>query len=158
MSVEQPHPKDPLGTAARQHADDDGPTPPLRRAAFDRLMAGYAGSAASTPAQRWQWLEAAHVLGQPLLSLHWRTHAVMLRMAWEQRHWREVMGQCVRLALVPLGHALQRLPVGNTGRADVNLWRAMAPQAPLVTLIEAALAHAQHQQQQQQQQQQAKGL
>ena len=66
------------------------------------------------------------------------------------------MGQCVRLALVPLGHALQRLPVGNTGRADVNLWRAMAPQAPLVTLIEAALAHAQ--QQQQQQQQQAKGL
>ena len=64
----------------------------------------------------------------------------MLQMAWQQGDGREVLGQTLRLALVPLGHGLQRLPAGNTGRARVNALRPLPPSAPLVALIDAALA------------------
>jgi hypothetical protein len=37
----------------------------------------------------------------------------MLRYAIEQRDWREVMGQLVRLALAPLGALTGRIPIGR---------------------------------------------
>ena len=67
----------------------------------------------------------------------------MLQMARQQGDAREALGQALRLALVPLGHALQRLPAGNTGRARTNPWHPMPPTAPLTALIDAALAATQ---------------
>lgn len=125
---------------AQQHHSGQDPIPPWRRQAVEHLLAAFATSNHQPPAQRWQWLEAAHILGQPLLDLHWRTHWAMLQMAWQQGDGREVLGQTLRLALVPLGHGLQRLPAGNTGRARVNALRPLPPSAPLVALIDAALA------------------
>ena len=125
-----------------QHSGND-PITPWRHQAFEHLLAGFAASTTQSPAERWRWLEAAHVLGQPVLNLHWRSHVAMLQMARQQGDAREALGQALRLALVPLGHALQRLPAGNTGRARINPWRPMPPAAPLAALIDAALAATQ---------------
>ena len=48
--------------------------------------------------------------------------------------------QLLRLALVPLGHALARLPMGNIGRARVSAFAPMAPRPEITQLIDEALA------------------
>ena len=45
-----------------------------QRAAFDYLLQQFAASAGQSAAQRWRYLEAAHVLGQNRLALHLRAH------------------------------------------------------------------------------------
>ena len=110
-----------------------------KRRAFEHLLAGFAGQPEAPPAVRWRWLEAAHVLGQASLPLHWRSHCAMLRYALQLRDSHEAAGQMARLALVPLGHLLARLPAGNIGRAHVSAFRPMAPDPAVAALIERAL-------------------
>ena len=43
------------------------------------------------------------------------------------------------LALVPLGHALRRLPAGNVGRATVSAFRPMRPEERVRRLIAMAM-------------------
>ena len=62
--------------------------------------------------------------------------------ALQLRDLREAGGQVLRLALVPLGHALARLPIGNTGRAQLSALAPMAPQPHITQLIDGALAAA----------------
>ncbi len=110
-----------------------------RARAFDHLLLMFAQERNAPPLRRWLWLEAAHVLGQPSMALHWRSHTTMLRYAIQQRDLGEVQGQLLRLALVPLGHWLSRLPAGNVGRAYVSAFRPMAPDPALQALIGEAL-------------------
>ena len=110
-----------------------------RRAAFDHLLTSFARQPDAPPAHRWRWLEAAHVLGQTSLPLHWRSHTAMLRYALALRDAREAAGQLLRLALVPLGHLLARLPLGNIGRSHVSAFRPMVPAAEVSALIRHAL-------------------
>lgn len=84
---------------------------------------------------RWDLLMAAHVVGQNRFTLHWDAHVRMLALAWETRDAREAMGQLLRLALVPLGHALGRLPAGNVGRATVHALRPMEPPPRVRALV-----------------------
>ena len=79
------------------------------------------------------------MLGQTRLGLHWRSHTAMLRYALQLRDGSEVLGQLLRLALVPLGHLLQRLPLGNIGRAHVSALSPMATSADTAERINAAL-------------------
>ena len=85
--------------------------------------------------QRWRLLMAAHVAGQHRLRLHWDSHVRMLGQAWRERDLRELAGQLLRLALVPLGHALRRLPAGNVGRATVSAFATMRPPADVEALL-----------------------
>ncbi|RYF42793.1 MAG: DUF3703 domain-containing protein [Comamonadaceae bacterium] len=112
---------------------------PTRRRVYDRLMAGYAAVPSDADAeQRWTWLMAAHVVGQADLRLHLHSHWRMLGLALAQRDAPEAAGQLLRLALVPLGHALGRLPAGNIGRATVNAFRPMRPGFAVRRLIAQA--------------------
>jgi hypothetical protein len=77
----------------------------------------------------WLALERAHVLGQPSVWLHLRSHWWMLICGLAERDAREVFGQIARLALAIPGSALDRYPRGNTGRARVDMFRPM-PIAP----------------------------
>lgn len=113
-----------------------------RRRVYGRLMAGYAALPPGEDAeQRWTWLMAAHVVGQTDLRLHLHSHWRMLALALAQRDAREAAGQLLRLALVPLGHALGRLPAGNVGRATVNAFRPMRPGIAVRRLIAQAARH-----------------
>lgn len=127
---------------ARGHAAPGAaPTLPHQREAFGFLLAGFDGCTSDAPAKRWHWhwLEAAHVLGQDTLALHWRSHTALLRHAVQTRDLRESAGQMLRLALVPLGHLTGRLPAGNIGRARISAFAPMEPPAAVAALVEQAL-------------------
>lgn len=111
-----------------------------RRAAYARLLQACAALPAATNVeQRWTWLMAAHVVGQMDLRLHWDSHVRMLRLAWQTRDWPEVVGQAMRLALVPVGHAAGRLPKGNVGRATVSAFQPMKPPREVRRLVALAV-------------------
>jgi hypothetical protein len=93
---------------------------PVYRLIWEEQAAFAAARAAGDTDAAWEALKTIHILSQPLLGPHWSSHIAMLRFATEQRDWREVGGQLLRLALVPLGNATGRLPVGNHGRARVS--------------------------------------
>ena len=130
-----------LADSHHNHADPHtAPTAAAhRRAAFEHLLAGFARRAGAPPGLRWRWLEAAHVLGQNSLPLHWRSHTAMLRYALSLGQAQEAAGQAVRLLLVPLGHLLARLPRGNIGRAHVSAFAPMVPAAEVTALMQQAL-------------------
>jgi hypothetical protein len=101
-------------------------SPSLRIAAFDAAVAAArAHLARGEPAAALVQLERAHVLGQRDFARHWQVHGLMLRAAWDLADSREVRGQLLRLALVPLGHLAGRLPQGNTGRSNVSAFEPM---------------------------------
>jgi len=74
-------------------------------------------------------LERALILGQRYFLPHMQVHLYMLRIGWARRDGKEVLGQITRLLLTPLGHLAGRLPLGNTGGANVSAFQPM-PIAP----------------------------
>ncbi len=110
--------------------------------AFEHLLRGFEASAGQPSAQRWLWLEAAHVVGQTAFVPHLRSHWHMLSYARQLGDRREIAGQWLRLVLVPLGHLLQRLPLGNTGRATVSALQPMQPPTAVQALVDQALNSA----------------
>jgi hypothetical protein len=102
---------------------------------YDRLVHGFHSSTGQAAEERWRWLMAAHIVGQMKLRRHAHSHWIMLVFACESHDWREAAGQMFRLALVPFGHALGRLPAGNIGRATVSAFRPMALSSEMRQLI-----------------------
>lgn len=80
-------------------------------------------------------LEEAHVLGQRYLPSHWCSHAWMLRVGIARRDMREVAGQLARMVITPFGHLLGRLPIGNTGGANVSPFVRMPIPDHLQTIL-----------------------
>lgn len=119
-------------------------TPAERRIVYARLVRGYADTAAAgqTGGVLWTWLEAAHVVGQHDAGLHFDSHRRMLGLARADRDWREMLGQVLRIGLLPLGHLLRRIPAGNTGRASVPVTRAMQPPEKVQVLVDWAVLAA----------------
>lgn len=113
-------------------------TPQQRRQVFRQLMDGFQAAPSTDSEARWAWLEAAHVVGQHNFGLHWVSHTAMLRFALQTQNLREAAGQLLRLALVPLGHLLQRLPAGNSGRATVSAFAPMPVHERTLRLIRQA--------------------
>ena len=108
---------------------------------YERLVRGFA-SVRPTPfslEERWVWLMAAHVVGQHQPGLHFDSHRRMLHLARETRDWGEVAGQVLRIALLPLGHLLGRIPLGNVGRSTVGVTRVMDPPEAVQRLIDWAI-------------------
>lgn len=110
---------------------------PTARRTYWHLVASHQAPNTSIEEQ-WRWLAAAHIVGQPHFLLHLHSHALMLRLALRTRDGAEALGQALRLLLVPIGHALARLPAGNTGRANVSAFRPMEVSGELRALIDSA--------------------
>ena len=115
-------------------------TPDERRIVYARLVRGFAETAAAGEGRelQWTWLMAAHVVGQHEVALHFDSHRRMLELARETRDWREVTGQLLRIALLPLGHLLRRIPLGNIGRSTVPVTQVMQPPETVQVLIDWA--------------------
>ena len=90
------------------------------------------------PERRWLLLEAMHVVGQTHFVPHWISHWRMLAQALEEGDRVEMLGQLMRLALVPVGHALGRLPLGNPGRANVSAFKPMEVSEDIARVIAEA--------------------
>ncbi len=65
--------------------------------------------------------ERAHVLGQFYVIPHARTHIWMLALGIRTGNAREILGQIIRIPLGLIGSALGKVPLGNTGGANVKL-------------------------------------
>ena len=105
--------------------------------AFEAAMSEAARQTAAGDARSaFAALERAHLLGQLDFVPHLRVHWQMLRVGWSAGDWREVIGQVLRIALVPIGHLVGRLPMGNTGGANVSAFKPMAIPPELKRLIE----------------------
>jgi Co/Zn/Cd efflux system component len=85
--------------------------------------------------EKWQLLQAAHIAGQRFFWLHADSHLQMLQLALRTRDWVEAAGQIFRLGLVPFGHLLGRLPIGNPGTADVSAFSTQEIPHSLKNLI-----------------------
>lgn len=101
------------------------PIPPALLEAFTAEMD--AARAPGPADRRWRAAERAHILSQPWLWPHTRTHAVMLRLAVRDRDAREVLGQLVRLAVAAPGSAAGEYPDGDTGRTRAGLTTPPSP-------------------------------
>lgn len=86
----------------------------------------------------WIALEREHILGQSFFWPHLRSHVRMLSYAFETRDWKEVAGQVLRLVLAPLGNLTGKLPMGNTGRANVSAFAPMAYPDDLAQIVSNA--------------------
>lgn len=79
---------------------------------------------AHDPQRAWPWLERAHILTQRLPLPHTRSHWLMLRAGWQQRDYREMLGQALRMPAALLFSRIW-VPLGNTGRARVSAFQPM---------------------------------
>lgn len=102
----------------------------------EEYLAADRAEQAGEGAAAWHHLERAHIAAQMHFRLHWQSHIKMLQMAGRDRDWREGIGQVARLFLVPLGHLTGRLPVGNTGRANVSAFAPMEMAQDLKSLLD----------------------
>lgn len=79
-------------------------------------------------------LERAHVLGQRFIAPHVIVHWLMFRVAMGRLQPAAAIGQLVRIALGAVGSAVGKVPIGNTGGSDVNMFKPM-PIAPELARI-----------------------
>jgi Protein of unknown function (DUF3703) len=108
----------------------------LRRAWVQEMTAT---KTTSDPGFAWCHLERAHILSQPLVGAHVRTHSAMLVAAMRRRDAKEIVGQLLRLVVAGPGSLTGRYPVGNTGGANVSAFEPMPIPEDLRTLLAPTL-------------------
>lgn len=69
--------------------------------------------------EAWQHLERAHILGQPYPYQHSEVHWFMLQYGFKIKDWKEIRGQILRLFVGGVKSFVGKVPVGNTGGANV---------------------------------------
>jgi Protein of unknown function (DUF3703) len=67
----------------------------------------------------WRYLERAHILGQPWAVEHSEVHWLMLRFGFKIKSGKEIRGQILRLIFGGVKSFVGKVPVGNTGGANV---------------------------------------
>lgn len=78
--------------------------------------------------QSWRHLERAHILGQPYPWQHTAVHWRMLKFGIGIKNGKEIIGQIPRLLVGGVKSFAGKIPVGNTGGADVPpLWPMEVP-------------------------------
>lgn len=70
--------------------------------------------------QAWIHLERAHVLGQKYPYAHTFVHLKMLEFGFKIKDRKEVLGQIPRLIFGGIKSFVGKIPVGNTGGANVH--------------------------------------
>ena len=83
-------------------------------------------------------LERAHVLGQTHAVWHVFVHFLMLNVAIRRRQHIAAAGQAVRIILGAIGSIVGRIPTGNTGGSDVNMFARMPIAPELLRVMEGA--------------------
>ncbi len=108
----------------------------LRPHYLAELRAATAAQQQQDPARARHHLERAHVLGQRWALSHTHVHGRLLAWGLRNGSFREVAGQLPRLVFGFVGSLIGRVPVGNTGGADVPAEQPM----PIAPDLQALLA------------------
>jgi hypothetical protein len=67
----------------------------------------------------WRQLERAHILGQPWAVEHTHVHWIMLKFGIKIKSNKEIIGQISRLLIGGVKSFVGKVPIGNTGGANV---------------------------------------
>jgi hypothetical protein len=86
----------------------------------------------------WRHLERAHIIGQPYPVAHTAVHLRMLWFGIRLKKLWEIVGQIPRLIFGGVKSFVGRIPVGNTGGADVSALKPMPIPADLAAIIASA--------------------
>lgn len=73
----------------------------------------------------WAHLERAHIIGQAYPWPHSYAHWLMLKFGFRIKDTREILGQLPRLLVGGVKSFVGKIPVGNTGGANVPPLRSM---------------------------------
>lgn len=99
--------------------------PQLRSAFEQELLAAQAAYQRQEWREAFRLLERAHILGQHHALPHTRTHILFLKVAWQRRDVWEIVGQVLRIVGGFIGSLIGKVPVGNSGGADVSIFAEM---------------------------------
>ena len=75
--------------------------------------------------QAWAHLERAHIIGQSYPLPHTYAHWLMLKFGLRIKNSREIIGQLPRLLVGGVKSFVGKIPVGNTGGANVPPLKTM---------------------------------
>lgn len=75
--------------------------------------------------ESFRYLERAHILGQHYAIAHTRVHIWMFKVAWHRGDVLEMVGQGIRIVGGFIGSLVGKVPVGNSGGADVSAFAVM---------------------------------
>lgn len=83
----------------------------------------------------WYHLERAHILGQPYPVAHTAVHWKMLKFGIKIKNGKEIIGQLPRLIFGGVKSFVGKIPVGNTGGANVPPLKPMEIPEDLASII-----------------------
>jgi len=83
----------------------------------------------------WHHLERAHILGQPYPVAHTAVHWKMLKFGIKMKKGKEIIGQLPRLIFGGIKSFVGKIPVGNTGGANVPPLKPMEIPEDLTSII-----------------------
>lgn len=86
----------------------------------------------------WRCLERAHIIGQPYPLAHTYIHWQMLKYGIKLKDTKEIMGQIPRLLVGGIKSFVGKIPVGNTGGANVSPLKPMPIPSELSKIISNA--------------------
>lgn len=89
----------------------------------------------------WRHLERAHILGQPWAIEHTHVHWMMLKFGFRIKDSKEIVGQIPRLLVGGVKSFVGKIPVGNTGGADVPPLRPMEIPEDLKAIMSPYVKH-----------------
>lgn len=76
-------------------------------------------------AEAWKHLERAHIIGQSYPVAHTYAHWLMLKFGFKTKNFKEIIGQLPRLVVGGVKSFVGKVPIGNTGGANVPPLRPM---------------------------------
>lgn len=85
--------------------------------------------------QAWKHLETAHVIGQSFPYEHTYVHWKMLQFGFKIKSTKEILGQFPRLLIGGVKSFVGKVPIGNTGGANVPPMRSMPIDAEIEKLF-----------------------
>lgn len=93
---------------------------------------------AGKPAEAFNHLERAHILGQASTVEHVRVHWLMFLWGVRQKDLRECLGQVMRIIGALTKTALGWIPEGNTGGSNISPFKPLPIRADLAEKIDQA--------------------
>ena len=83
----------------------------------------------------WGYLERSHILGQAYPMEHTKVHWLMLKFGFSIKDYREIFGQLPRLLVGGIKSFVGKVPVGNTGGANVPPMQPMEISEDLLNIL-----------------------
>ncbi len=106
---------------------------------FEGELRSYSASLQANDLQQaWRHLEKAHVIGQAYPFQHTYVHWKMLQFGIKIKSLNEIIGQVPRLLIGGVKSFVGKIPVGNTGGANIPPLKTLPIEKEIIEVFEKA--------------------